>query len=426
MTLFFSSLVYAGNYGALNYGKGLYGIGQVVTTPASGGGSSGGGGGGATSSCTYNWKCTSWSPDECPVNGVQERVCINKGTCRGTDEMPDLKQACTYEHGEPLFDIFLNLPAEDKEICSGEKIGANVKLENYGKIELLDAYMTYWIIDENNSLIAESKDTRAVTNEKKFEIELKIPKPTREGNYRIYAQINYDENKTAVAGETFEVLSKEKCKELPRNISYLKYPFYGLMVIIVVLVIFFLVKILKSKFKITKRRPEKTISHTKYKNKIKESLKRIKSKHLAVFLSAFVFVEILFTLRNKITGFAIGGVNKISNLGVIWTALIIAMGLLALICRKKILEGLSKKYPKNSLRGLIKKKVYTDTGDYIGKVEEILLGKGKIDSLKIRLDKKQKFRVKGIIIKYKNVKCVGHIVIIDNVLEHLNDSHQNL
>ena len=39
--------------------------------------------------------------------------------------------------------------------------------------------------------------------------------------------------------------------------------------------------------------------------------------------------------------------------------------------------------------------------------------KNKIDSLKIKLDRKIKSKTKGIIVKYKNVKSVGHIVIVD-------------
>ena len=65
---------------------------------------------------------------------------------------------------------------------------------------------------------------------------------------------------------------------------------------------------------------------------------------------------------------------------------------------------------------MIKKKVYTASGDYIGKVEEVVLGKNKINNLKIKLDgklrKSKGIKVKGIIVKYKDVKSVGEVVII--------------
>jgi sporulation protein YlmC with PRC-barrel domain len=52
-------------------------------------------------------------------------------------------------------------------------------------------------------------------------------------------------------------------------------------------------------------------------------------------------------------------------------------------------------------------------GDYVGKIEEVILGENKIKSLKIKLDKRKKIKTKGIIVKYKNVKNVGHIVVVD-------------
>jgi len=69
-----------------------------------------------------------------------------------------------------------------------------------------------------------------------------------------------------------------------------------------------------------------------------------------------------------------------------------------------------------------KKKVYTDEGDYIGKVQEAILGKNKIDSLRIKLNKKLKKKVKGIVVKYKDVRNVGHVVIVDEkIIEKIKD-----
>src|SRR4030042_5291748 len=90
------------------------------------------------------------------------------------------------------------------------------------------------------------------------------------------------------------------------------------------------------------------------------------------------------------------------------------------IHRQKIKAGIEvikekgrKKYPKNSIKGLIDKKVYSESGHYIGKVNDIILGETRIEGLKIKLDSKYKFKKRGIIISYKHVKSVGHIVIID-------------
>lgn len=112
------SLVSAGNYGAGSYGTGVFNVGEVpVTTiiPS---------GGGAGAGCTYNWNCTNWFPEECPISGIQERVCANKGTCSGTAGMPDQTRTCIYEHKEPLFDVFLTIPPQYEKICAGNKIKA--------------------------------------------------------------------------------------------------------------------------------------------------------------------------------------------------------------------------------------------------------------------------------------------------------------
>ncbi len=200
-------LISAGNYGAGKYGSGLYGVGEVTSAPPT----PPGGGGGAA--CTYNWQCTNWFSPECPESEIQERICINKGTCTGIIGMPKQIQVCNYTGPtEPLFDIFLTIPRQYTKVCAGSKIKANINLENYGKIELLDAFMIYWIINENNTLIAELKDTRAVQDKINFNTEIKIPELTSKGTYRLYAQIDYAKNKTAVAGESFEIIEGESCK----------------------------------------------------------------------------------------------------------------------------------------------------------------------------------------------------------------------
>jgi sporulation protein YlmC with PRC-barrel domain len=65
---------------------------------------------------------------------------------------------------------------------------------------------------------------------------------------------------------------------------------------------------------------------------------------------------------------------------------------------------------------LIGKEVYSSLGEYIGKIREIILINNKIDSLKIKLDKKQKINISGIVINYKHVQDIGDIIIIKNTL----------
>jgi len=78
------------------------------------------------------------------------------------------------------------------------------------------------------------------------------------------------------------------------------------------------------------------------------------------------------------------------------------------------MNRLNRKYDNNSIRGLINKKVYTDEGNCIGKIEEAILQHNKIHSLKIILNKIPKFAAKGVIIRYRSIKSIGEIVIVDN------------
>ena len=427
LILLFMPLVFAAGYGSGNYGADIYGNASAPTpTPAPTPDSPSGGSSGS-SSCIYDWQCTKWFPSICPESGTQERICANKGTCTGTERIPNQTRTCKYLGPlEPLFDIYLTLEDEYKEVCAGKKIKANIKLENYAKVELLDAFMTYWILDENNKLIAEVKDTRAVEKETNFNIELKIPESTSGGTFRIYAEITYSGDKTAVAGETFEIISQENCSLFSSYNFNWNYLIYGVLGIVAVLFILILIKLFKTKFKIIKKKHGKLKSHKEYKNKIKQNLNKIRSKNFLIIFASFILVGILFVAGKSMTGFVARSASTNNNWNLFGVILIIGVvGLLVFIYRKNIIEKMEirerNKHARDSIRGLMKKKVYTEEGDYLGKVEDVILVENKIDSLRIKLNKKQKFKVKGIIIKYKDVKSVGHIVIInEKILEKLN------
>ena len=170
-------------------------------------------------------------------------------------------------------------------------------------------------------------------------------------------------------------------------------------------------------------------------------LKRTSSENLkpgsSIFNKIFLVISIgligLFLLDVKITGFVVNNVFSINQNKFILNFIFIIgiLGFLIFLNKKKMSKfveiatnKICKKYSKDRIKGLFKKKVYTDSGDYIGKVEDVVLGKNKINLLKIKLDtkvkKKNKIKVKGIIIKYKQVKNVGHILIVKGEVLKLN------
>jgi len=178
-------------------------------------------------------------------------------------------------------------------------------------------------------------------------------------------------------------------------------------------------KVIFSDLIINQKIKEDTKSHVEYKRKIKQNLKRIKSKKILIILFGFILLGVLFIAGDNMAGFAVSNIGMENNwniLGFICILVISIFGLLIFTYRKKIIKKIETKkrdkYPKNHLLGLIKKEVYTEEGDYLGKIKEVFLVENKIKGLKINLDKKHK--VKGFIIKYNDVKDVGHIMIVDN------------
>ena len=165
-----------------------------------------------------------------------------------------------------------------------------------------------------------------------------------------------------------------------------------------------------------------------YKSRIKQNLTKIRSKKTMLIVLGMIVIGMLFITGNNITGFVVGNANTISNNWNIFGFVLIigVLGLLIFTYRKKIVEKIiikrRKKYATNGLKGLIKKKVYTGEGYYVGKIEEVILGENKIDSLKIKFGNqskiKKKLKYKGLIVKYKDVKGVGHIVIVDEGIEN--------
>ncbi len=160
------------------------------------------------------------------------------------------------------------------------------------------------------------------------------------------------------------------------------------------------------------------------------NIKPMKTIYSKVILVISIGIIVLFVANSKMTGFVINNVFSINKSKFILAFIVIGiLGLLFFLNKKKISKFLEvaknricKKYSKNRMKGLIKKKVYTSLGDYTGRVEEVILGRNKINNLKIRLDnkvkKKNKIKAKGFFVNYKQVEDVGHILIVkDDILK---------
>ncbi len=184
------------------------GVCTLVTTPPSGSPGGGGGGGGAVA-CTYDWVCSEWYPEPCPLDGIQKRVCVNRGTCTGAEKMPVTNRTCIPQiipPSEPLFDLFVKVPVKYKWILQGQVVGFDTELINVGNATTIDVFFKYQIADENGRLIAETQETRAIGEKDKFRTRILLPENLEEGIYKVYVQINYDSGRIAIAGDSFGIV----------------------------------------------------------------------------------------------------------------------------------------------------------------------------------------------------------------------------
>jgi len=81
------------------------------------------------------------------------------------------------------------------------------------------------------------------------------------------------------------------------------------------------------------------------------------------------------------------------------------------------------------LAEVIGKKVYTDTGDYFGEIEEANLIENKVDSWKIRVANVMGHFLggaKGVIIPHQFVKAVGDIVVVSRASLPLEEGEQSI
>jgi sporulation protein YlmC with PRC-barrel domain len=109
----------------------------------------------------------------------------------------------------------------------------------------------------------------------------------------------------------------------------------------------------------------------------------------------------------RITGFFINPQGEgVRIIGVI-LLLVLTLVFIFYIFKKKGKKILGR---ASSLKGML---VFSADGMKVGKVKEIKIGEHRIDSLKIRISRKVKRRVRGIIVNYKDVENVGDVVIVD-------------
>jgi len=208
------------------------------------------------------------------------------------------------------------------------------------------------------------------------------------------------ENKTEKKEqETF--VEKPEIFEKERNIKPLSWSIFILEGASVLLLVFLLIYGLGNK-------------------KIKAIIKkRFLFKFVVVVLILIIIISILFGLQIGIlfslTGRIVDELKTAGMPGSATFAMLIIIVVLIVLVSFLIYKTKKKPTAKNRVSNLFKKKVYTESGELVGIIKDILIGENKIDSFKIKLTRKNKnkFKIKAISVKYSSVKNIGEIILID-------------
>ena len=336
---------------------------------------------------------------------------------------------------------------------SNNKILAEITFLNLGIEGNKSALFTYCVNDNNDLVVECVNETVAVQKKIQLVKKITLPSNIEEGIYTVIVKVDYM-NETVESRETFEVRGEEKpiifstpdFSDFKLNENYIVLAIIGLLATIAFVLTLVLISKRRSKHRaitaiesnlqqLKELKAKKEIKPITYHFEREKLLEKIKNVYQGRAVSAILFgigivALVMLFINAGLTGYAVGeSVSAPINSFIHFFFLIGAFGLLMFIHRKKIRggtekigESFRKKHPCNSLKGLVNKKVYSEKGNYIGKIKDILLEEKKIGSLKIKIDKKHKFKAKGIVIDYKHVRNVGEVIIIDTaVSEHLEN-----
>jgi len=357
--------------------------------------------------------------------------------------------SCYEEECVKLFDI--KILSMDSLVSVGESFNLNYFMKGMANIEG-DVVVKFWIEDGSKKIeLGQDVIYLGSFEEKTETIELYLPTDTEKGVYDFYVQVNFenydaksfrkveiDSSGRLITGEG-EVSSLGTSFEkgvdfLKGNAFYVMIGLAGLLVISIIVMVFLLSlnkigeiwssrKLMGKLGDFKKMKKEGQLNEKDYniRKNLFESLGK-SSFRSAVVIMASLGLVVLLNGGNGITGNVIG-VNEV-NWFVSFVFVLGVLGLLLFVNKKKLkkmIKGIIKKrYPKESLKGLMKKEVYTEEGNYVGKIEDVFLGENKIDSLKIKLGKKDRKKIRGIVIGYNHVNDVGDVVLIDErIFGHL-------
>ncbi len=321
-----------------------------VVVPGGGGSSGSGGGGGGTT--TVIESCT-YNWDCTPWSLCSEG--IQKRQCNniGTCKGTESKPKEEITCSEALFDISLRL--NDINLTVNKTLKFGIELTEKIGVDKIDVHIKYSIIDNENNEVFSQLETKAIQQSLAYEKEIKEI-TLGDGEYILRVDVLYGNLQRAFAEQKFRVGEMEISEAAPEEKGFFEFL-------------------------------RDAGTNLKILGLVVDDDGSYNSGRINVFLIIFSLF-ILFLLRKRFVPAWKHTRNFFGELG--------------------------KKHPKNSVKGLVGKKVYSENGHYLGKVSDVILMGNKVTALKVNLDKRHKSKVKGIIVNYKNVRGVSEVIMIDD------------
>lgn len=133
-----------------------------------------------------------------------------------------------------LFDVKLDIPAENAEVEPGDELKTQITLLNVGAPERVDVFATYFIKDLRGNIVHEESETFAVEKQISYPKVFRIHESTEPGSYVVVIEIRYVDS-FAVSSQLFRVVEKKGLvitDILAKNASLMMFLAFILIVVI--------------------------------------------------------------------------------------------------------------------------------------------------------------------------------------------------
>lgn len=308
-------------------------------------------------------------------------------------------------YGGPA-DIIVHAPSS---INPSENFNSIIQIKNINLDIGQDFTFSYWITNNEETLnYTSGQQTIYIAANSSINTTVTLISPASAGIYKLKANLAWAAG-TAASSDSFEIIS-ESSKEIPPGGGNNLGPIYPA----------------KPREKEPEKAEEKEIicnpPYIKYEKEccLDENSNSICDNDEKPEVKQPEQPQNIITLITGLITNSTVNIKIISNFLILIINILIAILAVALIIH--ILRKKRRKHDATRLKSLIGIKVYSSNGMEIGRLIEIFIENNKIHSLQIKLNKKKKFKLKGIIVSYKYVEAIKDIILInEKILEKIQN-----